>query len=180
MIRKFFSGKFGLLALLVVLLVALSYLEGSSFFKEKEGEDKKIVESEKNRKEIIIEEENSEEVKGEAFDTPTLTPTDSPTPTTISQTSGNIDSFIYPKGSLVEKSSSGLIIESTDNPDVITNWYKAKIDELNMNAVSTVQTNTNGNILNKISASNGSLNVEIEISRSNSAEKTKITVNSAP
>jgi len=48
---------------------------------------------------------------------------------------------------------------------------------MGMNAKSFVQTNTNGNILNKLVSANGETKVSIEISKNGSEAQTKISIN---
>lgn len=66
--------------------------------------------------------------------------------------------------------------QSSADPQVITNWYKSKIETLGTSAKSFVQTNTNGNVLNKLVAANGSSKVSVEISKSSSDSQTSILV----
>jgi len=56
-------------------------------------------------------------------------------------------------------------------------WHKEKITSMGMNAKSFVQTNTNGNILNKLVSANGETKVSIEISKNGSEAQTKISIN---
>lgn len=104
---------------------------------------------------------------------PTVLPTSIPAPKT-SYT--NINSFIYPNSSRISYAENSAVLQSSDNTQVITNWYKDKIISLGMNVKSFVQTNTNGNILNKLIGANGSINVSIEISKQNSDSKTLIKI----
>ena len=66
--------------------------------------------------------------------------------------------------------------QSSDSPQTITNWYKSKIEALGMPAKSFVQTNTNGNFLNKLVAANGSSKVTVEISKGSGNSQTSILV----
>ncbi|OGH39316.1 MAG: hypothetical protein A3B44_02435 [Candidatus Levybacteria bacterium RIFCSPLOWO2_01_FULL_38_21] len=114
---------------------------------------------------------------------PTPTPTPIPIPTSIPSTSTptpffqiNMSSFIYPGSTILNQSEDKMTLQSSDDPQAITNWYKEKITSMGMNAKSFVQTNTNGNILNKLAGANGSINVSIEISKQNSESKTVIKI----
>src|SRR3990172_11371851 len=75
----------------------------------------------------------------------------SPIPTPKS-TSAVVSSqaFQYPNSVQVRSENNSTTYESSDDPNLITNWYKDKIKSLNMNAKSFVTTKTNGNILNKL------------------------------
>lgn len=104
---------------------------------------------------------------------PTLFPTFTPIPTQTSQnqTAPDLQNFVYPGSQKI----NGTIYEHSDNPQTITDWYKNKIRDFGMNAKSFVQTNTNGNVLNKLVGSNGQLTITVEIENKNS-QKTKITL----
>ena len=89
---------------------------------------------------------------------------------------GAIKTYIYP-GSATEKSTtSSLTLLSTDSPEAITNWYKEKIKELEFNAKSFSQTNTEGAIFNKLTAVKPGEKIEITIKKDQSTSKTTITV----
>ena len=108
---------------------------------------------------------------------PTLAPTARPTilPTSASG-STNINNFIYPNSQRISPGGNSIVLQSSDDPQAVTNWYKEKITGLGMNAKSFVQTNTNGNILNKLAGANKSINVSIEISKQNSESETVIKI----
>lgn len=100
---------------------------------------------------------------------PTNTPTATPIPPTPTHITTN-QNFIYP--GMVKISDDGGMqnFESSDDPTVITNWYKEKIRESGMNAKTFVTTNTNGNILNKLAGSNGTTNMSVEIEKRGSSK----------
>lgn len=104
---------------------------------------------------------------------PTVLPTSIPTPPPVKT---NINSFIYPNSVKISIDASSVILQSSDNPQIITNWYKEKITSMGMNAKSFVQTNTNGNVLNKLVAANSDLKVSVTISRKNNQSSAEITV----
>ncbi len=100
-----------------------------------------------------------------------------PTPTQSSTKSGqNINDYRYPNSSVKEESVSRLSLESSDDSNTITDWYKKKLRSLNMNVNSFVTTNSNGTVLNKLISENGDTKVSIEISRKNSGDVTKIKI----
>lgn len=117
---------------------------------------------------------------------PTVTPTSTPVPIfpspTIQQaaptTSSNQtdSSLIYPNARVVLQTSSEIRLESPDNPDTITPWYKEKIVAMGMNAKSFVTTKTNGNVLNKLVGANGNGEVRVEIERKEGELSTHIFV----
>lgn len=103
---------------------------------------------------------------------PTPTPTDipRPTPTTEQHSQSNTQNFVYPGAIQTGNDGNMTRYESDDNPTTITDWYKNKIREMNMNAKTFVTTNTNGNILNKLAGSNGNSNISIEIEKHGSSK----------
>lgn len=171
--KKVFTNKIFLLFILVLLFVLISTLEGNSFFKK--DKEKGVVintEIEKNEKKDSVKEETIiEEIEENQADLPSITPTTDVT----NQTGSSIDFLVYPSSRIISKSNTEVVLESDANTDEITDWYKGKIDEYDMNVTSTIKTTTNGNVLNKLSAAGSNLKVEIEISRSNSDSLTKIT-----
>lgn len=117
-------------------------------------------------------------------DTPTMTPertiplqtTNTPAPTSKTAVSANISIFIYPNAQQSNRSDSSVSLTSNDNPSDITNWYENVLATNNFHSKSEAKTNTNGNVLNKLAASNGSYSVAIEIKKSASDAQTNISV----
>lgn len=72
--------------------------------------------------------------------------------------------FKYPNSEQLSNNNN-LVLNSTDNPQVITDWYKNEITAKGFTTTSFVQTNTNGEILNKLVGSNGNKEVRVEISK---------------
>ncbi len=107
------------------------------------------------------------EVKGEST---TKVP---PSPTPQTQTDS---SWYYPNSTVKSSSGNNLSLESNDNSDAITEWYKNKIRGMNMNTKTFVKTNSNGNILNKLDGVGQGTEVRVEISRQRDQPLTKITV----
>lgn len=83
--------------------------------------------------------------------------------------------FLYPNAA--PANSDQTIFISSDDSSVITNWYKGKIKSLGMNTTSFIQTNTNGNVLNKLVASNGQKELRVEISKRNNQKEVSIFLN---
>lgn len=95
----------------------------------------------------------------------------------------NLSDFNYPSSNQISNVGNTLILESNDNPDLITDWYKEKIRSLGFKSKSFVQTKTNGNILNKLVAASaeldsasGSIEVSVEIKKSAEVSKVSITI----
>ena len=104
--------------------------------------------------------------------------TNTPTPTLHVSTppSISIDEFRYANSSTKSSNSTSLTLESTDDSDTITNWYKEKIKSAGMNTKSFVTTKTNGNVLNKLVGANGKTQIRVEISKSAGSDTVEITV----
>lgn len=115
-------------------------------------------------------------------ETPRPTPAPSPTPTTRPtsgvqlQQSITTSAFMYPNARQERFEDEKIKLETTDNPDAVTDWYKNKIKSFSMSAKSFVQTNTNGNVLNKLVGDNGEIEVRIEITKKANDSVTKISV----
>lgn len=112
---------------------------------------------------------------------PSLTPASTVTPTVISSSvpspaKFNINSFIYPGSIKTSGGENSLALQSNDDPQTITSWYKEKITNMSMNAKSFVQTNTSGNILNKLAGAKPGFKVSIEISKKNDEGTVRISV----
>lgn len=88
----------------------------------------------------------------------------------------NINDYRYSNSSVKEESGNRLSLESSDDPNAITNWYKEKLKSQNMNVNSFVTTSSNGNILNKLVSANGSIKISVEILRKSSDNTTEINV----
>lgn len=105
-----------------------------------------------------------------------------PTPTTSGHKESNvgtntgIESLIYPGAKVISKSSTDLTLESSANDQAVTNWYKNEIKKLGYQVTSFVVTTTNGNVLNKLAASNNSSNLQVEIQKTAGTAVTKIQI----
>lgn len=116
--------------------------------------------------------------------TPTRTPTQtprSPTPSTTQKQSGSgdataISSFIYPGANTSYRDTSAVNLESNDNSDTITDWYKAKIESLGYNAKSFVKTKTNGNVKNSLVGADGKTEIRVEITKATGSNTTHIFI----
>ncbi|MBI2031187.1 MAG: hypothetical protein HYT08_01095 [Candidatus Levybacteria bacterium] len=113
--------------------------------------------------------------------TPTPFPTSIPTfAPTAEPTSGSVDTtinnFVYPNSVKTSIGMNNVVMKSSDNPQVITDWYKERIKSLGMNVNSFVQTNTNGNVLNKLVSANSRFKISVNIVRKNNEGNTEIEV----
>ena len=112
---------------------------------------------------------------------PTSAPSQSPTlipstSTPVPSAQKNISAFVYPGSIILNQSEDKMTLQSTDDPQAITNWYKEKLISLNMKAKSFVTTNTNGNILNKLVGAGNGLKVKIQIEKDNTSSTTAINI----
>lgn len=76
-----------------------------------------------------------------------------------------ISQLIYPGSNIIHQSESSLDLISSDNPKTISEWYKAKIKELNMAVTTSVFTQTNDKYLIKLSGANGEFGVKVEVNK---------------
>ncbi len=107
-------------------------------------------------------------------------PTTTPIPTQTANNNTDISSFIYLNSTTISSGNKNLILQSFDDPQVITNWYKDRITNIGMSAKSFITTNTNGDILNKLAGANGSMQVEVTISKKSSESRVKIKIEITP
>ena len=165
-------GKLKILLILIVVLIITSAINQSMV---KNDQDKKP---------------QDKSLEKLAKPTPTASPTPAPenangqTSNSESQTPNNQSSqdtieYVYPGSTVIKTEGSTIFLQSSADPTTITNWYVDQIEKAGFSAKSTVRTNTNGNILNKISASSSGQKIEIEIKRAPNSSITEIKVNIA-
>jgi len=130
-------------------------------------------------------EENTEK---KILSTPILTPvtksTGFPTPSSFSKRqisisraiSKSINSFVYPGSEVKIIEINKVEMQSKSDPQVITDWYKEKIRGLGMRVNSFIQTNANGNVLNRLVSQNAEFKIDINITRKSNEENTRIEV----
>ena len=108
---------------------------------------------------------------------PTTKPnvTSFPTPTQ-STFNSNILDYKYPNSQIISTSSNTLSLESDDDIDVITDWYKDKINSLGMNVKTFVKTKANEKVLNKLVGNDGNFEISVEISKENTSSSVDIFV----
>lgn len=121
-------------------------------------------------------------------DTPTPTPVNQqtlkpttpaiaiPTPSPTLTPQNFIDELVYPNSKKVSGGENSFVLESNDDSDVITNWYKDVIRSLGMNVKTFVTTKTNGKVLNKLAGTGSSGEVTVEISKSADSAKVEVRV----
>lgn len=109
-------------------------------------------------------------------DTPKITVTPIREPTSQPPPAQDISQLIYPNSQKISLDQNSAVLESNDNVDTVTGWYKTKIKEMDMNATSFAVTRANDQILNKLVGADGKREVRIEISQEDSSAKVKINV----
>lgn len=88
----------------------------------------------------------------------------------------NVSSLQYPNSQTVSSGDNSLILNSTDNVDTITDWYKEKIKGEGMNVTSFVTTKTNDNVLNKLVGADGEREIRVEITKQAGSSNVKISI----
>ncbi len=116
--------------------------------------------------------------KTAANSSPTQTPSSltSPTPTSGSTHSLDSNEFLYPNAKTISNAAGTITLETTDQPSLITDWYKNQLHEHAFTTTTVIQTNTNNTIENKLVGSKGNQTIAIAISKSPSDEMTHIEV----
>lgn len=92
------------------------------------------------------------------------------------ETPPKINVYIYPGAKVIATSGVRLELQSDEDTQKITDWYKKKILELNFNAKSFAQSSANGAIFNKLSAAKPGEKLEVSIKKDQSTSKVQITV----
>ena len=127
--------------------------------------------------EEIKEEEVTPTTGSHQTDTPIPTKTPIPSSTnTPKPASANLSSFQYPNSQVVSSGENSLILNSIDNADTITDWYKEKIKGEGMSVTSFVTTKTNDNVLNKLVGADGEREIRVEITKEAGSSTVKISV----
>jgi hypothetical protein len=162
-----------------VYIVAVLVVVTGIYFsqKEKKEEGNEITTYE----EVLSESDEESEVVVEEKEIDIITPTNKPSPTKVpvptqSPQTSNILEYKYPNSQIVSSSSNSLSLESSDNSDSITKWYKDKINSQGMNVKTYVATKANDKILNKLVGADGYKEISIEISKEDSQSMVNISI----
>ncbi len=130
-----------------------------------------------------VQEDNSQEknsVKGESVTVEleknkTPSPTEKPTQETQEQNQ-NTSSFKYPNSKTSFSGENEDHYQTTDDPEAVTEWYKSKIKNDDLNVRSFVQTTVNNETENVLVGANSEQEIRIEIIKKAEDEQTKIVV----
>ncbi|MBI4036907.1 hypothetical protein HY385_00600 [Candidatus Daviesbacteria bacterium] len=108
----------------------------------------------------------------------TSQPTHSQAPSlaTASPSSDSSGQFVYPNAQTINQDQGMVNLQSEDNPTTITNWYQDKIKQLGFTITTSIQTNTNGNLSNKLIGNNKDQFIDIEITKQYNQPKTIIII----
>ncbi|OGH37811.1 MAG: hypothetical protein A2905_00170 [Candidatus Levybacteria bacterium RIFCSPLOWO2_01_FULL_36_10] len=87
-----------------------------------------------------------------------------------------LSGFKYQGSVLVDRSNNAMVLQSGDNINVITNWYKKKLQNLNMTIQKSVKKQTKDNTFNKLVASDGKNQINVEISKRTTEKNTTINI----
>lgn len=88
-----------------------------------------------------------------------------------------LNEFRYPNSELIQSGDNSNSLESSDDSQIVTNWYKNKIINSSMEIKTFIQTNANEKIVNRLAGSDIKRKVEVEITKENDQSKTKIFIN---
>lgn len=132
--------------------------------------------------EVLSEAEDQEEQQQEQEE---IQPIKEPDPTTTSSPiplitpipfSLNLSGYRYPNSQAVSSSDNSLLLNSTDDTDKITDWYKERIKVEGMGAKTFVKTKTNDNVLNKLVGADSEKEIRVEITKESDESVVKISV----
>ena len=83
--------------------------------------------------------------------------------------------WIYPSAMIITNSKSAISLLVEGDVNTITDWYKQRIEDTNMNVKTFVKTNTNGKVINELVRARAGEEIRVEINQ-NPGEKVKIEV----
>jgi len=162
----------------VYIVAVLVVVTGIYFSQKEKVEQGNEISTEE---EVLSESDEESDAIVEEKEIDIITPTKKPTPTnfpipTQSPQSSNLSEYKYPNSQIVSSSSNSLSLESSDNSDSITEWYKGKINSQGMNVKTFVTTKANDKVLNKLVGADGNKEIRIEISKEDIASFVNISV----
>lgn len=83
--------------------------------------------------------------------------------------------LLYPDADQITRSANTVVLESTDDPAIITDWYKAVIQK-NFSGKTFVQSTINEDVHNKLIGEGKKTGVSIEINKNQDQSFSTITV----
>ena len=148
-----------------ITIVAVVFLAGGILFNQR---NRQLV----NEKEEI----GTAEPKTTVSSTEKSSVVASPPLPTITQSPSSLVEYHYPEAEIIESSENSLILRSSGEPGIIADWYKEKINGRGMKTKTFIETNTNGNVLNKLVGANGREEIRIEIQKNSADSLTTINI----
>lgn len=114
----------------------------------------------------------------ESSPTKAALPTSTSTPPTVTQkpNQNTMSDLIYPGSLIRNQTETALELESSNDPQSVTQWYKDTIDSMNMNVKSFSQNTVNGNTHNSLVSANNNTEIRVTITKNKSESTTKISV----
>ena len=96
--------------------------------------------------------------------------------TDSSKLSGELAQLQYPGSGILAEATNSARLESLDDSETITTWYKDKINAMGFTSKSFITANTNGNIENKFMATRDNQQLYIEVKKPNGFIKTAVNL----
>ena len=169
-----------ILSLVAVLILAAGIVvnQNTDLFKPNASEKSRdnvlaqqdTPQNEEGKAEVVSEQANEINVENsQAVAGPTSTPY-------IKPQVDDLGKYRYPGATVIVSSSTTLVLESSENPDPITDWYKEVINSDGLNVTSFVVTKTNDNVLNKLVGADGVREIKVEIKKDSGDSMVKIEV----
>lgn len=82
----------------------------------------------------------------------------------------------YPNSSIEKLDDSRLILQSFDNPEKITSWYKEKINSLGMSTTSSNVIVSSDNVSNQLIGANTASEIGVDITKGVNEQVSRIIV----
>ena len=105
---------------------------------------------------------------------PSLVPTTEYMSPTQTQSSDQNDTYRYPGSSVTSGASN--TYTTSDSVSIVTQWYKDLLTREGFFATTVIQTTTNGNVLNKLTAGNDKKKISVDITKTVDSENVTIVV----
>ena len=163
---------------IAVYVVAVLVVVTGVYFSQKEKAVGNVITT---YEEVLSESDKKSVAIVEEKEIDTTSPTKKPSPTnfpipTLSPQSSDLSEYKYPNSQIVSSSSNSLFLESSDNSDSITDWYKQMLNSQGMNVKTFVMTKVNDQVLNKLVGADGNKEISVEISKESMSSSVKIFV----
>lgn len=150
--------------IIVIVIAAVIFVSGVFVNQKRKGEELNDSKEESVLFEEVTEPSPTSTIPSSPDPTPTLVPSSAPI-TSDNAGSQNLNIYKYPSSKVISSSNTSLTLESSDNPDTITNWYRQMIKSEDMNVTSFVTAKANDYVLNKLVGANSQMQVSVEIKK---------------